>query len=180
MKFLLSIFFFFLFHANHSHALCSKHLVVKVENYLNSFKNFNSDFEQIDKNNRSSRGSFSMKRPSYMKLEYDRPNVEIVYNNGKVSYIDKELGTQKNHKIHNFILRAILDGKLENRNLKCNSISESSNEILVSLKAQYDILNSSNLVFHFNKNHDELSLASMENRQKGDNVIIHFFNAETN
>ena len=180
MKFLLSVFFFFLLQVNHSYALCSKHLVAKVENYLNSFKNFNSDFEQVDKNNRSSQGFFSMKRPSYMKLEYDKPNVEIIYNDGKVSYTDKELGTQKNHKIHNFILRAILDGKLENKNLKCNSISESSSEVLVSLKAQYDILNSSNLVFHFNKNHDKLSLASMENRQKSDNITIYFFNIATN
>jgi outer membrane lipoprotein-sorting protein len=174
------ILFFSLFFVNASQASCPAPLVSKVENYLNSFKNFSSDFEQIDKNNRVSEGSFEMKRPGYMKLEYDRPNIEIIYNNGKISYLDKELGTQKNQKIHNFILRAILDGKLENRNLKCNSISQSSKEILVSLNAQYDVLNSSNLILHFEKHGDKLSLSSMENRQKGDNVVIHFFNVEMN
>lgn len=121
-----------------------------------------------------------MKRPGYMKLEYDRPNIEITYNNGRITYFDKELGTKKNQKIHNFILRAILDGKLENRNLKCNSISQSSKEILVSLKAQYDVITTSNLILHFAKNGDKLSLVSMENKQKGDNVIINFFNIRTN
>lgn len=170
----------FLFISNSLEAACSSHLVSKVENYLNSFKNFNSDFEQIDKNNRMSGGSFVMKRPGYMKLEYDRPNIEITYNNGRITYFDKELGTKKNQKIHNFILRAILDGKLENRNLKCNSISQSSKEILVSLKAQYDVITTSNLILHFAKNGDKLSLVSMENKQKGDNVIINFFNIRTN
>ena len=178
MKFLTLFLFILFFSINSSQASCPQHLVSKVENYLNSFKHFYSSFEQIDKNNKSSKGSFVMKRPGYMKLEYDRPNVEIIYNNGKISYIDKELGTQKNQKIHNFILRAILDGKLENRNLKCNSISQSNKEILVSLNAQYDVLNSSNIIFHFEKNSKNLSLASMENRQKGDNVIIKFSDIE--
>jgi outer membrane lipoprotein-sorting protein len=180
MKFITSFFFSLFLFTQSSYASCSQHLVSQVENYLNSFKNFNSDFEQIDKNNKSSIGSFEMKRPYYMKLEYDRPNIEIVYNNGKISYIDKELGTRKNQKIHNFILRAILDGKLENRNLKCNSISQSNKEILVSLKAQYDVLNSSNIIFHFEKHGDKLSLSSMENREKGENVVIYFSNIKTN
>lgn len=174
------LLFLALFFSNSLNAACSASLVHRVERYLNSFRNFDSDFEQLDKNLRKTNGSFSMKRPNYMRLEYDRPNIEIIYDRGKVSYIDKELGSKKNHKIQNFILRAILDGKLENRNLSCNAISEAGNSITASLTAKYDVLNSSNLVFVFVKNlRGDLSLSSMENRQKGDNVKINFFNIRT-
>ncbi len=157
-------------------ALCNKKLIAKVESYLGSFKNFHSEFMQTDKNQKKSHGNFEMRRPGYMKLEYDRPNIEIIYDNGKISFFDKELNSYKKQKIHNFILRAILDGKLQNRNLKCKAISEFDSHINVSLIAHYDVLNSSDLSLSFKKNNNKLLLYEMENRQKNDFNKITFYN----
>ena len=123
MRFLFIVLLIGIFSAD-VNAHCSKESIKHINEYLKSFINLQAEFRQIDKNGKIINGKFYMKRPNHMKLEYDKPRVTLLYKNGSIMYYDHELGSLQNHKIHNFILRAILDGKIENRNLKCKSIKE--------------------------------------------------------
>jgi hypothetical protein len=101
----------------------------------------------------------------------------MLYKNGQISLYDHEMESLQKQKIHNFILRAILDGKIQNRNLTCQSIEENDASIIVYSKAKYDVITSSDLVITFAKTQEgELSLKSIENNQKGDQVKIIFDN----
>jgi outer membrane lipoprotein-sorting protein len=175
--FLFIIFILFFTTCNHAHSECNEFQMEEINSYLSSFVNLKASFEQVGQNGKASYGTFFMKRPNLMKLFYDRPNIELVYNKGQILFYDRELESFKKQKIHNFILRAILDGKIQNRNLICKSIFEEDKSIIVYLKAKYDVLTSSDMTITFSKNNQEkLQLSSIENKQKNEYTKIFFHN----
>ena len=149
----------------------------RINDYLSSFTDLKASFKQVNGHGKQNTGTFFMQRPHLMKLEYKQPHIEMLYKNGQISLYDHEMESLQKQKIHNFILRAILDGKIQNRNLSCQSIKEDEASITVYSKAKYDVITSSDLVIIFTKTPDgELSLKSIENHQKGDQVKIIFDN----
>jgi outer membrane lipoprotein-sorting protein len=162
---------------NDLNASCMPSETQRINDYLGSFNDLKADFTQIAASGKQSTGMFIMKRPNLMKLEYKRPHVEMLYRNGQISFYDHEMESMQKRKIHNFILRAILDGKIQNRNLSCQSIHETDENIVVYSKAKYDVITSSDLTITFAKTYDnKLSLKAIENRQKNDQVKIIFNN----
>ena len=159
------------------HASCMPSETQRINDYLSSFSDLKASFKQTNNRGKQNRGLFFMQRPHLMKLEYEQPHIEMLYKNGQISLYDHEMESLQKQKIHNFILRAILDGKIQNRNLTCQSIEENDASIIVYSKAKYDVITSSDLVITFAKTQEgELSLKSIENNQKGDQVKIIFDN----
>lgn len=178
MKKFFLIFFtiYILFSSNayaHNYVKCSPLIIEKIEDYLSSFTNLTANFTQNNDRGKTNSGVFYMKRPYKMKLAYNDPALIILYNRGKLTYFDVELNSVRQHKIHNFILRAILEGKMNHRNLKCLNTTENNNEIILNANAYYDLAHSSHLVFHFTKT-PYLSLKTIENLSKNEYMKIDF------
>jgi len=65
--------------------------VVAVEEYLNSIKNAESDFVQLNPDGSLSEGRFYLKKPGKFRWEYDDQPIIIVANGKSLIYYDTEL-----------------------------------------------------------------------------------------
>ena len=172
---LIKVLAYVLFSVNNLEAKCDKNQIMRVNKYLSSFKDLSANFVQLNSTGKESLGEFFMKRPGHMKLIYARPNIEMLYENGRFTMYDKELEQKRTQRMNNFILRAILDGKIQNPNLTCKFITEDENEIIVSSIARYDILHASSLRIIFHKlENGQLFLSGLENQNKDDYKKITF------
>ena len=154
---------------------CNPGVINKINSYLSSFNNLKADFNQIDRKGKNSNGIFYMKKPNKMKLRYINPNLVILYDKSTLLYHDVELNSVKKHKINNFMLRAILEGRINGRNLQCLDIIENEKGITVHSLANYDITHSSNFTFYFSKS-PNLSLKMIESSSKSEYFKINFNN----
>jgi outer membrane lipoprotein-sorting protein len=165
-----------LIYSKKAYCACESQQVTRINNYLNSFQNLRAKFIQTTYEDKENIGEFFMKRPTLMRLDYSRPNIELLYRDGEVDMYDRELETLQSQKIPDFILRAILEGNIQSKNLSCRSIYENEERIVVRSLAKYNRLGHLNLNITFKKNKNKLTLYSIENTRKGDYSKIVFDN----
>lgn len=174
-KLLIFVLLITLFYTKQIYCICDPQQIKKVNNYLNSFQDLSAGFIQTTYDNKENTGKFFMKRPFLMRLNYSKPNIELFYLNGKIDMYDRELESYQSQKIPDFILRAILDGNIQSKNLSCRSIYEDEEKIVIRSLAKYNKVAHLNLNITFRKEqNDKLSLYSIENTRKGEQSKVVF------
>ena len=113
--------------------------VLKIQNYLNSFKNISSDFIQTDTENEKSTGKFFISKPGLLKWQYLKPDrISILYKNGTTYYVDHELDQISEYSSPDIFMNLMTANKVnlfkKTHNFKLDKVLKSGNFIQLFFK----------------------------------------------
>jgi len=110
--------------------------IARIEKYLNSISTLKSRFVQVSPNGALSAGGFWLKRPGWMRFEYDPPVPYLVLASQTwLIFIDAELGQPQHWPINETPFSVLVDDTISlSRNTSIETIKRGPGRIAVTLR----------------------------------------------
>lgn len=165
---------------NNTNTKCNPKQLQVIQNYFHQQlpNKWQANFSQIDHHGKKNNGTFFLHKPHYIKIAYQNPKIDVIFDKGKVTYHDHRLNSIKQQNINSGIFEAILSNNLNSKSIECLAIYQQQQEqkqtLIAHFKTNAHTLQQQNIFLKFNQFSNKISLKQIEVKTNHQAIQLNF------